>query len=95
VKLRNSNSPQFWYSSGGLCIKTIHRLAVGGMMDKLKNLLWYIFLFRPLTFFVGLSIIVLGDEKIIGGNFQVTTFKKTKRQIDKEKFAKFMQRICK
>jgi formate/nitrite transporter FocA (FNT family) len=64
-------------------------------MDKLKNLLWYIFLFRPLTFFVGLSIIVLGDEKIIGGNFQVTTFKKTKRQIDKEKFAKFMNRVCK
>lgn len=64
-------------------------------MDKLKNVLWYIFVFRPLTFFVGLSIIILGNEKIIGGNFQVVTFKKTKRQIDKEKFAKFMKRVTK
>ena len=89
-------SHSFWNSSGGCVRKTIHSLgSYGGIMDKLKNVLWYIFLFRPLTFFVGLSIIILGDEKIIGGNFQVTTFKKTKRQIDKEKFAKFMKRVCK
>ena len=64
-------------------------------MDKLKNVLWYVFVFRPLTFFVGLSIIIVGDEKIVGGTFQVTTFKKTKRQIDKEKFTKFMKRVTK
>ena len=64
-------------------------------MEKLKHILWYIFLFRPLTFFVGLSIIILADERIIGSNFQVEKFKKTKRQIDKEKFAKFMKRVTK
>lgn len=44
---------------------------------------------------VGLSIIVLADERIVGSTFQVQKFKKTKREIDKEKFAKFMKRVTK
>ena len=69
----------------------------GGLMTKEKflHILWYIFVHRPLTFFVGLSIIILADEKIVGSNFQVIKFRKKKQQIDKEKFAKFMNRVCK
>lgn len=65
-------------------------------MDKFKNLLWYIFLYSPLVFVNGLGIILLANEKIIGGNFQTVVFrKKRKQEIDKEKFAKFMRRVCK
>lgn len=64
-------------------------------MEKFKHILWYIFVLRPLTFFVGLSIIILADERIVGNNFQVIKFRKPKRQIDKEKFAKFMKRVTK
>lgn len=93
----HSNHPQFTYSSGGCEIKTIHRLAVGGYMTKEKfmHLLWYIFVYSPLTFMTGINIIILANEKIIGGNFQVISFKKKKQEIDKEKFAKFMKRVCK
>lgn len=65
-------------------------------MEKFKNLLWYIFLYSPIVFVNGLGIILLANEKITGGTFQTTIFKKkTKRQIDKEKFAKFMKRVTK
>ena len=63
--------------------------------DKLLHLLWYIFVFRPLTFFVGLSIIILAGERIIGSSFQVVKFRKRKKQIDKKKFEQLMKRITK
>lgn len=64
-------------------------------MEKFLNILWFTFLYRPLTYFTGLSIILLANEKIVGGTFRVQTFKKKKQQIDKKKFAKFMRRVCK
>jgi len=64
-------------------------------MDKLKHIMWYIFVYSPLVFMNGISIIVLGNERIVGGTFKTIDFKKTKQQIDKEKFAKFMKRVCK
>ena len=63
--------------------------------DKVKNILWFLFVYTPLVTANGLGCIILANEKIVGGNFQVVTFRKTKRQIDKEKFAKFMKRVCK
>lgn len=63
--------------------------------DKIVNLLWFLFVYTPLVTMNGVSMIVLADEKIIGGTFRVVTFRKTKKQIDKEKFAKFMKRVCK
>lgn len=63
--------------------------------DKVKNILWFLFVYTPLVTANGLGCIILANEKIVGGSFQVVTFRKTKRQIDKEKFAKFMKRVCK
>ena len=63
--------------------------------DKVKNILWFLFVYTPLVTANGLGCILLANEKIVGGTFQVVTFRKTKRQIDKEKFAKFMKRVCK
>ena len=63
--------------------------------DKVKNILWFLFVYTPLVTANGLGGILLANEKIVGGSFQVVTFRKTKRQIDKEKFAKFMKRVCK
>ena len=63
--------------------------------EKLKALLHFIFVYSPLTFCVGLSIIILGNERIVHGQFVCQALKKTKRQIDKEKFAKMMRRLCK
>ena len=63
--------------------------------DKVKNILWFLFIYTPLVTANGLGCILLANEKIVGGSFQVVTFRKTKRQIDKEKFAKFMKRVCK
>ena len=63
--------------------------------DKVKNILWFLFVYTPLVTANGLGCRLLANEKIVGGSFQVVTFRKTKRQIDKEKFAKFMKRVCK
>lgn len=63
--------------------------------DKVKNILWFLFVYTPLVTANGLGCILLANEKIVGGSFQVVTFRKTKRQIDKEKFDKFMKRVCK
>ena len=54
--------------------------------DKVKNILWFLFVYTPLVTANGLGCIILANEKIVGGSFQVVTFRKTKRQIDKEKF---------
>lgn len=64
-------------------------------MEKILNILWFTFLYQPLTYFNGLSIILLANEKIIGGTFRVKYFRKKKPEIDKKKFAKFMRRVCK
>lgn len=64
-------------------------------MEKLLHILWYTFVYIPLIYFNGLSLIVLLNEKIIGGTFSVKSFRKRKREIDKKKFAKFMRRVCK
>ena len=61
--------------------------------DKLLHLLWYIFVYSPLTFCVGLSIIILAGERIVGGTFQVTRFRKKKAKIDKKKFSDMMKRL--
>ena len=63
--------------------------------EKLLHLLWYVFVYSPLTFMTGINIIILSNERIIGGTFQVIKLRKRKSQIDKEKFAKFMKRVCK
>jgi hypothetical protein len=69
---------------------------IGGLMEKFLNILWFTFLYQPLTYFNGLSIILLANEKIVGGTFRVQYFRKKKKQeIDKKKFAKFMRRVCK
>lgn len=63
--------------------------------DKLLHLLWYMFVYSPLTFMTGINIIVLANEKIIGGTFQVVKFRKKKQQYDKKKFNELMKRITK
>jgi hypothetical protein len=105
VKLRNSNSPQFMYSSGGLCIKTIRSLgsiklftacavSLEDIMEKFKHILYFTFVLMPLFYINGLSVIIIDNLKIFNCQFAVDKFK-TKKQIDKEKFAKFMNRVCK
>ena len=65
-------------------------------LDKLKNLIWFVFLYYPITVVNGIGLIILANERITGGYFTTSIFrKKSKRQIDKEKFAKMMKRICK
>ena len=63
--------------------------------EKLKALLHFIFVYSPLTFCVGLSIIILGNERIVQGTFVCEKIKRKRKQIDKEKFAKMMRRLCK
>jgi hypothetical protein len=63
--------------------------------EKLLHLLWYIFVYSPLTFMTGINIIILANERIIGGSFQVVRFRKRKPQIDKKKFNDMMKRITK
>lgn len=63
--------------------------------EKILHILWYIFVYSPLTFFTGLSIIILANDRIVSGTFQVVRFRKRKREIDKQKFEKLMKRITK
>lgn len=63
-------------------------------MEKFKHILYYTFILAPLFFFCGLSVIIIDDRRILNCQFAVDKFK-TKKQIDKEKFAKFMNRVCK
>lgn len=66
------------------------------ILDKLKNLIWFVFLYYPITVVNGIGLILLANERITGGYFTTKLFKKkNKSQIDKEKFAKMMKRICK
>lgn len=54
------------------------------------------FLYYPITVVNGIGLILLANERITGGYFTTKLFKKkNKSQIDKEKFAKMMKRICK
>lgn len=64
-------------------------------MEKFLHILWYTFVYIPLVYFNGLSLIILLNEKIISGIFTVKSFRKKKQEIDKKKFAKFMKRVCK
>lgn len=64
-------------------------------MEKFLHILWYTFVYIPLIYFNGLSLIILLNEKITGGTFTVKSFRKKKQEIDKKKFAKFMRRVCK
>lgn len=63
--------------------------------EKLLHLLWYIFVYSPLTFMTGINIIILANERIVGGSFQVVKFRKRKQQYDKKKFSELMKRITK
>ena len=75
----------------------VPRFVKGGTMfkEKLLHLLWYMFVYSPLTFMTGINIIILANERIIGGTFQVVRFRKRKPQIDKKKFNDMMKRITK
>lgn len=64
-------------------------------MEKFLHILWYTFVYIPLIYFNGLSLIILLNEQITGGTFTVKSFRKKKQEIDKKKFAKFMRRVCK
>ena len=63
--------------------------------EKLLHILWFTFVYSPLTFFTGLSIIILANDRIVSGTFQVVKFRRRKREIDKRKFEKMMKRITK
>lgn len=63
--------------------------------EKLLHLLWYTFVYSPLTFMTGINIIILANERIIGGSFQVVRLRKRKMQYDKKKFSELMKRITK
>ena len=63
--------------------------------EKLIHLLWYTFVYTPLIFMTGINIIILSNERIIGGTFQVVKLRKRKSQIDKKKFSDMMKRITK
>lgn len=64
-------------------------------MEKLKHVLWYLFVFIPLVMFWGLGIIMISNQRIVTCDFIAKRFPKKKQQIDKQKFAKFMKRVCK
>ena len=64
-------------------------------MDKIKHCLYFTFILMPLFFVNGLSVIIIDNLRILNCQFAVTKFKKTKRQIDKEKFDKLMRRLTK
>ena len=49
----------------------------------------------PIMFVCGLGIIIIDDKEIFNFQFYTKKLKKTKKQIDKEKFAKFMKRVTK
>jgi hypothetical protein len=66
----------------------------GGYMEKIKHILYYTFILVPLFYFCGLSVIIIDNMQIFNCQFAVEKFK-TKKQIDKEKFKKFMNRVCK
>ena len=64
-------------------------------MEKIKHILYYIFVLVPLFFFCGLSVIISDNRQILNCQFFCKKFKKKKQEIDKDKFKKFMQRVCK
>lgn len=64
-------------------------------MEKLKHVMWYLFVFIPLVMFWGLGIIMISNQRIITCEFVAKKFANKKQQIDKQKFAKFMKRVCK
>ena len=63
-------------------------------MTKLQNILYYIFVLMPICFICGLGIILIDNKAIVNFQFEIKKFK-TRRQIDKDKFAKMMKRITK
>ena len=63
-------------------------------MTKLQNILYYIFVLMPICFICGLGIILIDNKAVVNFSFEIKKFK-TRKQIDKEKFAKFMNRVCK
>ena len=48
----------------------------------------------PVCFVCGLGIILVDNKAIVNFSFEIKKFK-TRKQIDKDKFNKFMQRVCK
>lgn len=64
-------------------------------MEKFLHILWFTFIFIPLMYWNGLSLIILCNQKIVMGSFDIKKMRKKKQQIDKDKFAKFMRRVCK
>lgn len=66
----------------------------GGVMEKFKHILYFTFILMPLFYINGLSVIIIDNLQIFNCQFAVEKFK-TKKQIDKEKFARFMNRVCK
>ena len=67
----------------------------GGYMEKIKHILYYTFMLMPLFYFCGLSVIIIDNMQIFNCQFACSKFKKKKQEIDKDKFKKFMQRVCK
>lgn len=63
-------------------------------MTKLQNILYYIFILAPICFICGLGIILIDNKAVVNFSFEIKKFK-TRKQIDKDKFKKFMQRVCK
>lgn len=66
----------------------------GGYMTKLQNILYYIFVLMPICFICGLGIILIDNKAVVNFSFEIKKFK-TRKQIDKDKFNKFMNRVCK
>lgn len=64
-------------------------------MGKIKHILYFTFVLMPLFYVNGLSVIIIDNLKIFNCQFAVEKFKKTKKQIDKEKFNKMMKRLTK
>jgi hypothetical protein len=48
----------------------------------------------PICFVCGLGIILVDNKAIVNFQFEIKKFK-TRKQIDKDKFKKFMNRVCK
>ena len=64
-------------------------------MDRMKHILYFTFVLMPLFYVNGLSIIIIDSLKIFNCQFACRRFRKTKKQIDKNKFEKFMKRVTK
>lgn len=94
MNLRNSSHPQFRIVLAVCAEKLFTTSVVGGTMDKFKHILYFTFILMPLFYINGLSVIIIDNLRILNCQFAVDKFK-TKKQIDKEKFAKFMNRVCK